>query len=154
MYFGKYVLGYLPKRVRKGIVIYGTGESGRQLASSLVHSSEFKLLFFISDKESFWGGTIDGFRVKSLLILNDPKKIDQINEIWLALPNISVIERRKLIRNLGKAKLHVRTLPTFSDLTNDRVHLSDIRELDINDLLERDPVKPNEELLRKCIFKK
>ena len=56
MYFGKYVLGYLPKRVRKGIVIYGTGESGRQLASSLVHSSEFKLLFFISDKESFGVG--------------------------------------------------------------------------------------------------
>jgi FlaA1/EpsC-like NDP-sugar epimerase len=80
--------------------------------------------------------------------------MNRASEIWLALPNISVFERQTLLQKLKQIKLRARTLPTFSQLTNGKAHLSDIQELDINDLLHRDPVKPDDALLRKCIFQK
>ena len=68
--------------------------------------------------------------------------------------NISAEKRIKLINNLGGLPLHIRTLPSFYDLTNHRVSLNDIRELNLDELLGRQPVKPNYKLLQKCIYNK
>ena len=140
-------------KLKKGVIIYGAGNSGRQLASNLVHSNEFKLLFFIDDNKNFWGGTIDGYLVKSPSIINKFKDKNP-KELWLAMPKLSSLERKNLISRFKEFPLHVRTLPSFSDLTNGKVYLSDLRELDINELLGRNAVKPNSFLLRKCISEK
>ena len=70
------------------------------------------------------------------------------------MTKLSATKKNELINDLSRLGLHVRTLPSFSDLTNNRVSLSDVRELNINELVGREPVKPNINLLKKCIFKK
>ena len=154
IWLNKYFSVKSTKKSQKQIIIYGAGESGRQLASNLLHSRDYKFLFFVDDNKSFWGGTIDGYPVKPQAYINSLKDSEKSKELWLAMPNLSSPERRKLINHLGKFRLHVRTLPSFSDLTSRRVHLSDVRELDINELIGREPVQPNIKLLQKCIFKK
>ncbi len=139
---------------KKEIVIYGAGSSGRQLAANLIHSNEFKLVFFIDDNKSFWGGTIDGYPVKSPSSLELTSELQKPKELWLAMAKLSPLQRGRLIYPLRKLGLHVRTIPSFSDLTNGQVNLSDIRELDINELLGRAPVMPDKELLQQCIFEK
>lgn len=150
----KHFLDKSKGKAKKEVIIYGAGISGRQLASNLLHSNEFKFLFFIDDNKNFWGGTIDGYPVKSPSYMNN--LIDTVNpkELWLAMTNLSAPKRKKLLNNLGGLALHVRTLPSFSDLTNCRVGLNDVRELDVNELLGRQPVKPSPKLLQKCIFQK
>ena len=139
---------------KKEVIIYGAGVSGRQLASNLSHSNEFKLLFFVDDKKNFWGGTIDGIPVKSTSFLKNLSGSSKPKELWLAMRNISAEKRIKLINNVGGLPFHIRTLPSFNDLTNDRVSLNDVRDLNVDELLGRQPVKPNYKLLQKCIYNK
>ena len=141
-------------KVKKGVIVYGAGNSGRQLASNLIHSHEFDFLFFVDDNKSFWEGTIDGHIVKPPLSINKFINKEKENELWLAIPKLSSSKRRSLISHLNNSSLHIRTLPSFSDLTNSKIKLSDIRELNVNELLGRDAVKPNTVLLQKCISEK
>lgn len=141
-------------RTKKGIIIYGAGGTGRELASSLLHNNEFKLVAFVDENKNFWGGTIDGYPIYS------PKKINKLIEkknaqkLWLALPNIDENKRREIINYLKKLPIHVQTLPRFHDLINNKVKLADIRELDVNELLGRKVVKPDINLLQKSVFDK
>lgn len=136
------------KTLKNEVIIYGAGDSGRQLAANLLLSQEFKFLYFVDDNESFWGGTIDGYQVKSPTKLNNLSDLDKPKELWLAMPNLPTQKRRKLINYLSGLRLHVRTLPSFSDLTNRKIHLGDVRELNINELLGREPVQPDHNLLK------
>jgi len=154
IWLNQYIKATLTTKAKKEVIIYGAGDSGRQLASNINNSNEFKLLFFIDNNKSFWGGTINGYSVKSPSSINNLTSLGKPTELWLAMPKLSAHQRGKLINNLHKLRLHVRTLPSFSDLTNRRVHLSDVRELDINELVGRESIKPNTNLLKKCIFNK
>lgn len=153
-WFDDHFLDKSLEKDRKEVIIYGAGVSGRQLASNLSHSNEFKLLFFVDDKKNFWGGTIDGIPVKSTSFLKNLSDSSKPKELWLAMRNISAEKRVKLINNVGDLPLHIRTLPSFNDLTNDRVSLNDVRELNVDELLGRQTVKPNYKLLQKCIYNK
>ncbi len=127
------------------------GDAGRQLAINIKKSLEYKFLFFIDDDPSFWGGTIDGFIIKSPVSINTLEHKRGIIEIWLAMPNLKETKKRNLIKNLRGKMFHVRTLPSFSDLTSNKIKTSDVRELDIDELINRNIVKPNPALLKKCI---
>ena len=136
------------------ILIYGSGKAGQQLASSLSLSNEFKLISFIDDNKSFWSGTIDGYSVNPPSSISNLIKSKGVKQLWLAIPNLSGKRRQKLINSLRQYPVHVRTLPTISDLVSGKVRLSDLRELNINELLNREAVVPNDILLKKCIYKK
>jgi len=153
-WLGEHLSGSTAEKARDGVVIYGAGDAGRQLAASLVHSNEFKFLTFVDDNSGFWGGTIDGRSVSAPSEMARLIESQQAKEVWLAMPNVSNAKRRDLIASLRRLPIHVRTLPSFSDLASGRVRLSDVRELDVNELLGRDAVKPNGVLLQKCIFDK
>lgn len=153
IWLSEFVKTSFPKKIKKEVIIYGAGSAGRQLASGLAHSNEFKFLYFIDDNKNFWGGTIDGFNVKSPLTIKSINP-NAVKELWLAMPKLSHFEKRRLINKLQGKQLHVRTLPTFSDLVDGKVRINDLRELDINELLGREKVKPNISLLNKCIFQK
>lgn len=139
---------------KKEVIIYGAGNAGRQLAAGLRLSQKYKFLFFVDDNKNFWGGTIDGYSVKSPSSIKKFSLQNGIKELWLAMPKLSGVERKKLINSLHGQYLHVRTLPLFSDLIDGKVGLEDLRELDINELLGREKVKPNLSLLKKCVFNK
>ncbi|MDB4215548.1 polysaccharide biosynthesis protein, partial [Burkholderiaceae bacterium] len=153
-WLGSHLSGSIEEKAKDGVVIYGAGDAGRQLAASLVHSNEFKFLTFVDDNSGFWGGTIDGRSVSAPSEMARLIESQQAKEVWLAMPKVSNAKRRDLIASLRPLPIHVRTLPSFSDLASGRVRLSDVRELDVNELLGRDAVKPNGVLLQKCIFDK
>jgi len=142
------------KNSKKDVIIYGAGRVGRQLALSLIHSNQFKFLFFVDDNKGFWGGTIEGYPVKQPSHIKrfvNPKKVI---ELWFAMPKLSVVERRKLIKKFDGLPLHIRTLPNFSYSMNGNIHVKDLRELNINELLDRDNVKPTNALLKKCVYER
>lgn len=145
---------YQNNKDQKSIIIYGASSSGRQLALNLLHNNNFKLVAFVDDNKEFWQGTIDGYPVYSPKEINKLIQKKRAEQLWLALPNLEEDKRNKLIKNLRKLPIHIQTLPRFVDLINNRVRLSDIRELDINELLGRKVINPNITLLKKCVFKK
>ncbi len=153
-WLGNRLTGSSRQNTKSGVVIYGAGDAGRQLAASLVHSQDFNFLTFVDENPNFWGGTIDGRPVASpsdlVYLLEDQK----VKEVWLAIPSAEDKNRQELITRLRLYLVRVRTLPSFSDLASGRVRLSDVRDLDLNELLGRDPVKANIALLKECIFNK
>ena len=153
-WLGNRLTGSSRQNTKSGVVIYGAGDAGRQLAASLVHSQDFNFLTFVDENPNFWGGTIDGRPVASPSDLVYLLENQKAKEVWLAIPSAEDKKRQELLASLRLYPVRVRTLPSFSDLASGRVRLSDVRDLDVNELLGRDPVKPNIALLKECIFNK
>jgi len=136
------------------VLIYGAGTAGRQLANAMSNSQEMKVVGFLDDDQRLHGHLLNGLRVY------DPKELasvatdNGVSTVLLAVPSISRHRRNEILANIKESKVAVRTLPSVSDLAKGAVTVSDLRELDIEDLLGRDPVPPNEILLGKNIFNK
>ncbi|MDP3834134.1 MAG: nucleoside-diphosphate sugar epimerase/dehydratase [Hydrogenophaga sp.] len=137
-----------------GVLIYGGGQAGRQLAAALSRSSEYRLLGFLDDDGRLQGNSLDG------RIVYDPARLAQlipdlgVTDVLLAVPSVTRERRLHILDTLRHLPVHVRTLPGMSDLASGRVTLSDVRELDIEDLLGREPVAPDDALLNRLIHGK
>lgn len=138
----------------KGILIYGAGEAGVQLASSLTYSKEYKTLGFIDDNKSLQGRQINGLSIYSENDIKVLIKKFNIDEIFIAMPSASRTRRRDIINKLEPWPLIVKILPGVSQIAQGKVITSDLREVNIKDLLGRDTVKANKELMSKNITKK
>lgn len=129
------------------LLIYGAGTAGVQTASALQVSGQLKLIGFMDDDASKVGRSINGlpiFASADILALVPRYKI---TDILMAMPSATRERRNKIIQSLESLPVHVRSLPSLSDLTSGRVTVQDIRELDIEDLLGREPVPPRTDLL-------
>ena len=136
------------------VIIYGAGPAGRALASGLIHNQEIKVLGFLDDDVSLHGRILNG------LIVYDPRNIHEfvatlgVNQILLALPEASRNTRNQILNKLQREGISVRTLPTLADIASGHVSLAAIRDLEIDDLLGRDPVVPNNALIDKTVRNK
>jgi FlaA1/EpsC-like NDP-sugar epimerase len=132
----------------KNVIIYGAGEPGIQLSKALKSSKEYKHVVYLDDNNALEGSYIDGLRVFS------PKKIERllekynIKEILLALPSSSRNERKVIIESLSNLPVSIRSLPSVSEITEGKVKIDELLEIKIEDLLGRDHIKPNLELLK------
>ena len=133
------------------VLIYGAGEAGRQLAAGLANARGWNLVGLLDDDRNLWGGSIDGHRVYDPATLRAVVERKLVSELWLAMPAMTAARRRELIESIRSIPVHVRSLPTITDLASGRVKLSDIKELDVNDLLGRDPVEPHGLLLNRSV---
>ncbi|MCB2031769.1 MAG: polysaccharide biosynthesis protein [Rhodoferax sp.] len=124
------------------LLIYGAGQSGVQTAAALGNATQYTLVGFIDDDVAKAGRSINGARVHLPSAIDDLVKRRGVTDILLALPSASRSRRNAIIASLRHVPVHVRSLPGISDLTSGRVKVSDIKELDIEDLLGRDPVVP------------
>jgi FlaA1/EpsC-like NDP-sugar epimerase len=128
------------------LLIYGAGTAGVQTAAAL-RMSRYALLGFVDDDTAKVGRSINGVPVVA------PSEIPQViaqhgvTDILLALPSVSRDRRNAILETLRAMPVHVRTLPGLSDLASGRVTVQDFRELDLEDLLGRDPVPPDAALL-------
>jgi FlaA1/EpsC-like NDP-sugar epimerase len=144
LYVSKIKKSSLPK-----VLIYGAGNAGMQLASGLVNSHALNVVGFLDDDERLHGHILNG------LLIFDPKDLEEvvsqkaITDILLALPSASRDRRNQILALLAKLKISTRTLPDLSDIVSGKITFTDVRELDINDLLGREPVKPNGLLLNR-----
>jgi len=133
------------------VAIYGAGAAGNQLVAALRMGRAMRPVAFIDDDSSICNRVISGLQVYK------PKHIQQMidvtgaQEILLAVPSCTRARRREILGFLEGFPLHVRSVPGFMDLASGRVKVDDIQEVDIADLLGRDPVPAQEDLLERCI---
>ncbi|QQX81819.1 polysaccharide biosynthesis protein [Shewanella sp. KX20019] len=142
------------KRVGEPVIIYGAGVSGRQLLSSLVQSHEYHPFAFVDDDVSLHGTVIQGVHVHSPSIIRKLIKQKSATKVLLAIPSASRTKRQKILLTLESFAVQVLTIPATADLVNGKKLYSDIKEVEIDDLLGRDSVSPREDLLSANITNK
>ncbi len=139
---------------KKNILIYGAGQAGRQLARTLKSSSEYRIVGFLDDNDQLDKQVILGHTIYSSNRLERLVLTKSINLVFLALPSINKIQKNKIIEKLNLYKLNIKTLPNLSDIIDGKVSISDIRDFNIDDLLNRDQVEPDIMLLNQNIKSK
>mgnify|MGYP001057530362 CR=1 FL=1 len=139
---------------KKNVLVYGAGETGRQLVNALENSPEFRVVGFLDDNNQLHRQVLLGKNVYSPLNLNHLILSKNVSLVFLALPSIGTNKRNKIIEDLNMYKLNVKTLPSISEIVDGRITISDIKDLNIEDLLNREVIKPNKELLDKNINSK
>ena len=145
---------YIDLEKDNNVIIYGAGSAGRQLANALSQGMEYKPVAFIDDSKELNRQIINELRVYS------PKDIEllitkfNVREILVALPSQSRKRRNEIINSLENFPIMVRILPSITQVAQGKVKVNDLREINIFDLLGRDFVKPNQELLDKNIRNK
>ena len=139
-------LGTVPR-----VLIYGAGSTGRQLAEALRNSHQMRVIGFLDDDSSLSGQSLNGITIYEPVELPNLVSSLMVSDVLLALPSINRQRRNKILTSIAKSKVLVRTLPSVTDLASGKVTASDLRELDIEDLLGREPVSPDPYLLKKNI---
>ena len=136
------------------VVIFGAGAAGRQLALGLGQSRECVLLAFVDDGLELQGRDLMGVPILSQKKLQTFAAGQQIDDILLAIPSITRKKRRAIIERLRPLAAHIRTLPGLTDMARGKADYHDLHELDINDLLAREPAEPDENLLEEKVSQK
>jgi FlaA1/EpsC-like NDP-sugar epimerase len=133
------------------LLIYGAGDAGIQIANALSHAKHYAIVGFMDDDASLHNKTINGWPVYDPAELNDTLAQHKIDGVLLALPSISKARRFEILESFRDKSIHVRSLPSLSDITSGSLSLADIHELDVDDLLGRTPIAPDADLMAKTI---
>jgi FlaA1/EpsC-like NDP-sugar epimerase len=138
------------------IAIYGAGQAGAQLASAFAHTMEYKNVAFIDDRKELHGTMIAGTKVYSSRNLVALIADKDIQEIMLAMPSLTRTQQKNVLEKLEPLKVKVKITPSIKDMIDSggSLHVEDVREIEIDDLLGRDPVEPDVSLIAKCILGK
>ena len=150
-FFFKDILLGLQKKDKKklNVIIYGAGSAGAQLASSLKLSGEHNIKAFVDDSSKLWNRNLYGIPIK------DPKSIvrykNEIDQIILAIPSLSIARRKKILIFLQRFSIKILQLPPIEKLLSGDLSINNLLPINSEQLLGRDPVKANYELLQKSI---
>jgi FlaA1/EpsC-like NDP-sugar epimerase len=136
---------------RSPLVIYGAGSAGRQLATGIASGSEFYVLAFVDDDASKCGSVIQGIPVIPVIELKELINTVKAIKVLLALPSASRSERNRIINSLEKYPVQVQTVPGIKDFIDGNSSLSEFVDVDIEDLLGRNPVTPIPQLMAQNI---
>jgi FlaA1/EpsC-like NDP-sugar epimerase len=134
------------------VAIYGAGASGNQLVAALRVGKVMRPIAFIDDDKSLSGRVISGLQVYRPKDIQNMIDATGAHQILLAVPSAPRARRREILTFLEQYPLHVRSVPGFMDLASGRVRVDDLQEVDIADLLGRDPVPAEASLLEHCIL--
>ena len=136
---------------KKNVVIYGAGSAGVQLASALAHGRDFRPVAFIDDDKLLQRRKANGLRIYPLSSLSYLIERHQVTDVLLAMPSAKRARISELIRLLEPYAVHVMSMPGLSDIAQGRVTVDALQEVDIADLLGRNPVAPDQSLLHATI---
>jgi len=142
------------RSLTKNVIIYGAGESGRQLLTALHHGDQYRVVAFVDDDVRLQRAVINGLRVAAPDAMEDLIKEHNITQVLLAIPSASAERRREIINSLVGLPVHVRTVPKIHELVAGRAAVNQIQDIDLDDLLGREPVPPHPELIDRCITDK
>lgn len=154
VWLGGLYLQQLRKAALPQALIYGAGNAGRQLASAMVNSHQIRVVGFLDDDDRLYGHVLNGLPIHNPADLAEILFEIPVTDVLLALPSVPPRRRNEILNSLKPYKLAVRTLPRLGDIAIGKLSLSDVRDLDIDDLLGREPVMPNHILLAKNVFNK
>ncbi len=129
------------------VVIYGAGRGGNQLVSALQHGEDYLPIAFVDDDKKLHGASIRGLHVLPPEQIQILIKDHEIGKVFLALGNIARSERLRIVRYLERFDIQVQTVPPLADILSGQARIEELRNLRIEDLLGRDSVAPNQELM-------
>ncbi|MFT4816583.1 MAG: FlaA1/EpsC-like NDP-sugar epimerase [Pseudohongiellaceae bacterium] len=152
-FFAKVLLQSLIQnfRPKEPVIIYGAGSSGMQLLVALQNGDQYLPVAFVDDSRNLIGNTVHGIRVYSPNTLYELIESFSVRQIFLAIPSATHGERKEILNRLEHHPVHVKTVPDLFDMVSGKMGVDEIRDIDIEDLLGRDIVPPNPELLGACI---
>jgi UDP-N-acetylglucosamine 4,6-dehydratase len=136
------------------VLIYGAGESGRQLLTALHHGDQYRVVAFVDDDPRLQHSVINGLQVARPEDMEQLIDRHDITQVLLAIPSATPERRREIIDSLVGLPVYVRTVPKINELVSGRASVYQIQDIDLNDLLGREPVPPHPELIDRCITDK
>ena len=139
---------------KEWVAIVGAGETGAQLAKALQQGTEYHPVVFIGLLQTNHKALIAGVPVLALDHLEQAVRVHRVKRVLLALDTEKQIDRRQLLKRLEALKLPVQTVPSMSELVAGQARINDIRDLEIEDLLGRDPVRPDNAQVAASLYKK
>lgn len=139
------------RRAAARVAIYGAGDAGARVCSVLLGGPDFQPVAFIDDKQSLQGSSINGIRVYGPDSLPELVQQRRIDRVLLAMPSASRRRRREILAQLETLGVHVQSLPNLSDLIAGKAQWNELCDVDVSDLLGRDPVPPKPKLFGSCI---
>jgi FlaA1/EpsC-like NDP-sugar epimerase len=142
-------LATLDNTKSKTALIYGAGDAGRQLAMALLSTKETEVVGFLDDDTSLESAIIQSLKVYPTKRIEELIKTREVTHVLLALPSVSRLQKSQIIQKISAYGVKVLTLPTLSELAEGKLTISDLKEVQIEDLLAREITRPNELLLNK-----
>lgn len=139
---------------KSNVIIYGAGSAGRELSQALKLSRDYRHIAFIDDKLSNEKANINNIPVFTSNNIESLIKKFEVNEVFLALTSTSRKKRNVIIDKLSPLPVRVKSLPSFSEIAEGKVKVDDLLDIDIRDLLGREPVEANKKLLKTNITNK
>lgn len=135
----------------KPIAIYGAGEAGAQLANALRRQGNHRIVGFLDDNRTLHGRDVASIRVFPPTDIGMLTEQYGVQEVILSIPNLTAARRREIVAYIGGQGIKIRTIPPITDLVDGRYLVTQIREIDIDELLGRSSVPPEPKLLRSMI---
>jgi len=136
---------------RVNVIIYGAGNAGVQLANALLPGKEYLPVAFVDDNPQLHRATISGIKVHASERIADLAERHDVGTVLLAMPSLSRSEQKQIIDRLTPLKVKIKVTPPVKNLVKGMSRVDDVRQVEIEDLLSRDPVAPDEALLSVCI---
>lgn len=133
------------------VIVYGAGDAGRQLLSALERSARYSPIAFVDDDPSVAGRDVAGYTVWPADRLSKLVSDFKISHVLIAIPTLTRRRRMEIIHDLEELPVKVMVMPGLSDLVSGQSLLTSLREVDVEDLLERETVEPDELLLEQTI---
>ena len=153
-FFVRTVLANTPNKSKEMVIIYGAGSSGRQLAQSLIHGNEYSPIAFIDDDKRLQQSSVQGITVFNRSEVSNLIEKYSVKRILLAMPRDNKKRIAKVLNRLDNLSVQILSIPGSADLVSGSAKIDELHEVSINDLLGRDSVTPNNELLQANIKNK
>ncbi|MBE9539750.1 MAG: polysaccharide biosynthesis protein [Proteobacteria bacterium] len=136
------------------VIIYGAGESGRQLLTALHHGDQYRAVVFVDDDPTLQHSVINGLQVARAMDIGRLILEHDITQILLAIPSALPERRKEIINSLVGLPVYVRTVRKINELVSGLASVTQIQDIELDELLGREPVPPHPELMDRCITDK
>ena len=150
----RYLVNQIDSKGKKRVLIYGAGSAGRQLAHALRSSETHKVIGFVDDDRALRNSVMMGLTVYDVRKIKYLIEKYCVQQILLAVPSASRSKRRKILDSLVSYPAEVLTIPDMRDIVEGRASIDEFKDVDIEDLLGRDPVEPEPNLMKANITNK
>ena len=134
---------------KKSVLIYGAGAAGAMLQASLKLENNHIIRAFIDDDPNLWGRNINGIPIISYENIN--KLEDNIDQLLLAIPSLNTSQKKAIFTKLRKLSIPILQVPSVQEIVSGRISISSFRPINIEDILQRDIVKPNNTLVKQSV---
>ncbi|PKH87987.1 nucleoside-diphosphate sugar epimerase/dehydratase [Colwellia sp. Bg11-28] len=139
---------------KEKVIIYGAGSAGRQLAQSLLHGDEYYPVAFIDDDVRIHKRIIQGITVYRRNDLSRLIEDSSVSRLLLAMPRENKKRIARVLSKIEALPVEILSIPGSADLVSGKARIDELREVSIEDLLGRDPVKPDQCLLKANTYEK